>query len=251
MKEEKQPFLGHLTELRNRLLVSVVAFGVALAVTYNFKELIFGLLMQPFVSVMPKASSFIFTSVTEAFMAYFKLSLVAALFVASPVILYEIWMFVAPGLYEKEKRFVFPFIIFGSALFIAGILFCYFFVMPVLFRFFISFGGDFIIPLPSLKEYMGLAIKLLIMFGLSFELPLLAYYLARLGVIKHSALAKKRRYAILCIFILSAVITPPDVVSQLLMVGPLYGLYEISIIIARVFGKKEKKEEGIEGHAPA
>jgi sec-independent protein translocase protein TatC len=134
---------------------------------------------------------------------------------------------------------------------VVGLLFCYLFVMPVLFRFFISFGADFIVPLPSLKEYMGLAIKLLIMFGLAFELPLLVYYLARIGVIKYHTLAKKRRYALLCIFIVSAVVTPPDVMSQLLMVGPLYGLYEISIIIARVFGKKVKKEEEEEGHAPA
>lgn len=241
MKDEKQPFLAHLTELRNRLLVVVVALGVALIFTYSFKEEIVGILMRPFVTVMPKGSSFIFTSVTEAFMAYFKMSLVAAVFVTSPVILYELWMFVAPGLYEKEKRYVVPFITFGSALFVTGALFCYFFVMPFLFRFFISFGADFIVPMPSLKEYLGLAIKLLIMFGLMFELPLLVYFLAKVGVVKHDTLARKRRYAILGIFIVSAVVTPPDVASQLLMVVPMYGLYEISIIIAKVFGKKEMK----------
>jgi sec-independent protein translocase protein TatC len=241
MKDEKQPFLAHLTELRNRLLVAVIAFGVALVFTYSFKEDLFSILMRPFVAVMPKGSSFIFTSVTEAFMAYFKLALVAAGFAASPVILYELWMFVSPGLYDKEKRYVFPFITFGSTLFVIGILFCYFLVMPFLFRFFVGFGGDFVVPMPSLKDYIGLAIKLLVMFGLMFELPLLVYYLAKIGVIKHDTLARKRRYAILAIFVVSAVITPPDVASQMLMVVPMYGLYEVSVVIARVFGKKEEK----------
>lgn len=250
MKEEKQPFLAHLTELRNRLLVAVVALGIALILTYSYKEEIFGLLMRPMVAVMPKGSSFIFTSVTEAFMAYFKLSVVSAVFVSSPVILYELWMFVAPGLYEKEKRYMFPFIIFGSALFVVGALFCYFLVMPFLFRFFIAFGADFIVPMPSLSDYIGLAIKLLIMFGLMFELPLLVYYLARIGVVRYETLARKRRYALLIIFVVSAVVTPPEVVSQLLMVVPLYGLYEVSILIARLFGKRKKAEEE-ETYAPA
>jgi len=240
MKDEKRPFLAHLTELRNRLLVAVIAFGLAVVLTYSFKEQIFAVLMRPFSAVMPKGSSFIFTSVTEAFMAYVKLSLVSAAFVSSPVTLYELWMFVAPGLYDKEKRYVFPFLIFGSALFVVGLLFCYFFVMPVLFRFFVNFGTDFIVPMPSLKEYIGLAIRLLIMFGIMFELPLLVYYLAKIGIIRYQTLARKRRYALLAIFVVSAVITPPDVASQLLMVVPLYGLYEVSIIIARVFGKKEE-----------
>lgn len=241
MKDQKQPFFSHLTELRNRLLVAVIAFGVALVFTYAYKEEIFNRLMHPFVMVMPKGSSFIFTSVTEAFMAYLKLSLVAAVFVASPVILYELWMFVAPGLYEKEKKYVLPFIIFGSALFVTGALFCYLLVMPSLFRFFVAFGSDFVMPMPSLKEYLGLAIKMLVMFGLMFELPLLVYYLAKIGVIRYDTLARKRRYAILGIVVISAVMTPPDVVSQMLMVLPLYGLYEVSIVIARVFGRKEER----------
>ncbi len=167
------------------------------------------------------------------------------MFVTSPVILYELWMFVAPGLYEKEKRYIFPFITFGSALFVAGILFCYFLVMPFLFRFFVGFGSDFVVPMPSLKEYIGLAIKLLVMFGLMFEMPLLVYYLAKIGVIKYNTLARKRRYAILGIFVVSAVITPPDVASQMLMVVPMYGLYEISIVIARVVRKKKEDKKHV------
>jgi sec-independent protein translocase protein TatC len=243
MIEGKLPFLSHLKELRDRLLICVIAVAVAFVFTYYFKERVFDFLMQPFVRVMPAKSAFIFTAVTEAFITYFKISVVAALFVAAPVILYEFWMFVAPGLYEKEKKLVYPFIIFGSICFICGALFCYFVVMPYMYRFFVSFAAEFIIPMPDLKSYMNLTLKLLIIFGLIFELPLVAFYLTKAGIINTKMLTSKRRYAILGMFILSAFITPPDVTSQLLMVIPMVGLYEISILITRVFGKKETTDE--------
>jgi sec-independent protein translocase protein TatC len=243
MIDEKKPFFSHLKELRDRLVVCVIAVGIAFIISYTFKERIFAFLMQPFVQVMPAGSSFIFTNVTEAFITYFKIAIVAALFLGSPVLLYEIWMFVAPGLYEKEKNYVYPFIIFGSLLFVAGALFCYFIVMPVLFRFFVGYASEFVVPMPSLKEYMSLALKLLITFGFIFLMPLVAYYLSKAGIINHRLLSSKRRYAILGIFVLSAIITPPEMTSQLLIVAPLIGLYEVSIIIARIFGKKRASEE--------
>ncbi len=196
--------------------------------------------MLPFTKVMPPQSSFIFTSLTEAFLTYFKIAIVASLFVAAPVILYEVWMFVAPGLYEKEKRYIIPFITFGSIFFITGGLFCYFVVMPTVYHFFVSYAGPFIVPMPSLKEYMNLTLKLLIIFGFIFEMPLVAYYLSRVGIIKYRTLAKKRRYAILAIVVVSAIITPPELTSQILMALPMYALFEVSVLIARVFGKKEK-----------
>jgi sec-independent protein translocase protein TatC len=243
MIDEKKPFFSHLKELRDRLVVCVIAVGIAFIISYAFKERIFAFLMQPFIDVMPAKSSFIFTNITEAFITYFKIAIVAAIFLGSPVLLYEIWMFVAPGLYETEKNYVYPFIIFGSLLFITGALFCYFLVMPVLFRFFVGYASELVVPMPSLKEYMSLALKLLIIFGFIFLMPLVAYYLSRAGIINHRLLSSKRRYAILGIFILSAIITPPEMTSQLLIVGPLIGLYEISIIIARIFGKKKKAPE--------
>ena len=242
MIDEKRPFFAHLKELRDRLLVCVIAVGIAFLITYAFKERIFEFLMQPFITVMPAGSSFIFTNVTEAFLPYFKIAIVTAVFLGSPMLLYEIWMFVAPGLYEKEKSYVYPFIIFGSLLFITGALFCYYFVLPVLFRFFVSYASEFVVPMPSLKEYMSLTLKLLITFGFVFLMPLIAYYLAKAGIINHRLLSAKRRYAILGIFVVSAVITPPELTSQLLFVIPLIGLYEVSIIIARIFGKKKKPE---------
>jgi sec-independent protein translocase protein TatC len=243
MIDEKKPFFAHLKEFRDRLLVCVIAVGIAFLITYGFKERIFEFLMRPFIVVMPAGSSFIFTNVTEAFLTYFKIAIV---FLGSPVLLYEIWMFVGPGLYEKEKSYVYPFIIFGSLLFIVGALFCYFFVLPILFRFFVSYASEFVVPMPSLKEYMSLTLKLLITFGFVFLMPLVAYYLAKAGIINHRLLSAKRRYAILGIFVVSAVITPPELTSQLLFVIPLIGLYEVSIIIARIFGKKKKPEESTE-----
>jgi len=243
MTDEKQPFFSHLKELRDRLLVCIVAIAIAFIFTYYFKERLFDFLMQPFLKVMPAQSSFIFTAITEAFLTYFKISVVAALFVAAPVILYEFWMFVAPGLYEKEKKYVYPFIFFGSLCFICGALFCYFIVMPNMYRFFVSYAREFVTPMPDLKNYMGLTLKLLIIFGFIFELPLVAFYLARAGIIKAKMLAKKRRYAILAVFIISAAITPPDVVSMILVALPLWGLYELGILIAKVFGKKETLDD--------
>lgn len=242
MKDEKQPFFAHLKELRDRLVVSIIGVAVAFAVTYFFKEKIFAFLMQPFIEVMPASSSFIFTGVTEAFLTYFKISLVAALFLAAPLILYEVWMFVAPGLYENEKRYVIPFIAFGSTFFMVGGLFCYYVVLPYIYRFFVSYAGPLITPMPSLKEYMNLSLKMLIIFGFIFQMPLVAYYLSKAGIIKYQMLRKKRRYAILGIVVVSAVITPPEVTSQLLMAVPMYGLFEISVLIARVFGKKETQD---------
>lgn len=243
MTEEKQPFLSHLKELRDRILICIYALAIAFIFTYYFKERIFDFLMQPFIRVMPAKSSFIFTGITEAFITYFKISIVTAMFISAPVILYEFWMFVAPGLHEKEKKYVFPFILFGSIFFLCGALFCYYFVMPFIYKFFVSYAAEFIIPMPTLKDYMSLTLKMLIMFGVIFELPLIVFYLSRAGIINFKMLSTKRRYAILGIFILSAIITPSDVASLFLVAIPLWGLYEISILIARIFGKKEIIDE--------
>jgi len=241
--DDKQPFLSHLKELRDRIIVCIIAIGIAFILTYYFKEKVFAFLMEPFIKVMPAKSSFIFTGITEAFITYFKISIVAALFIVAPVILYEFWMFVSPGLYEKERRYVYPFIFLGSLCFICGALFCYYIVMPYMYRFFVSYAAEFIIPMPDLKSYMSMTLKLLVMFGLLFQLPLVAFYLAKAGIIHYRMLSNKRRYAILAIVIVSAVITPPDVSSQLLIAVPLWGLYELSIVIVRVFGKKERVNE--------
>lgn len=241
--DEKQPFVSHLQELRQRIIICLVTVGLAFLVTYYFREKVNIFLLLPFKKVMPAGSNFIFTGVTEAFITYFKIWIITAATISSPVIIYQVWMFVSPGLYEKEKRYVYPMIIWGSFLFAAGVAFCYYVVMPNLYNFFVGFGSDMIIPMPDLKQYVSLTLKLLVVFGFIFELPLIAYFLARAGIVNYHFLAKKRRYAILAAFIISAVITPPDVISQILLALPLWGLYELSIIIARFFGKKEPVNE--------
>jgi sec-independent protein translocase protein TatC len=243
--DDKQPFVSHLKELRDRILVCVVAVGIAFVVTYYFKEKIFLLLMEPFIKVMPLKSSFIFTGVTEAFITYFKIAIVSSLFLVLPIILYEFWSFVSPGLYEKEKRYVYPFIFWGSLCFLVGMAFCYFVIMPVLYRFFVSYSSEFIVPMPDLKSYMNLTLKMLVLFGLIFEIPLVVYYLSKTGIINYNMLVSKRRYAILAIFIVSAIIATSDAAGLIMVAVPIWGLYEISILIVKFFGKKEILNEGL------
>jgi sec-independent protein translocase protein TatC len=243
--DEKQPFFSHLKELRDRILICVIAVGIAFVITYYFKEKIFLLLVEPFAKVMPLKSSFIFTGVTEAFITYFKIAIVSSLFLVFPVILYEFWSFVSPGLYEKEKRYVYPFIFWGSFCFLGGMAFCYFVIMPFLYKFFVSYSSEFIVPMPDLKSYMNLTLKMLVLFGLIFEIPLVFYYLSKIGIINHKTLASKRRYAILGIFIVSAIIATSDVAGLIMVALPIWGLYEISILIVKLFGKKEILNEGL------
>jgi sec-independent protein translocase protein TatC len=187
---------------------------------------------------MPSGGSLIFTSVSEAFFTYMKVAFIAGLILTSPFILYQIWAFVAPGLYQKEKRYAIPFILGGSFFFAMGILFGYFVAMPTVFRFLLGYATDFIKPMPSMKEYLSFSIKFLLIFGLVFEFPVVLVLLAKIGVINAKMLARQRKYAILLIFIFAAVMTPPDIISQVLMALPLIGLYELSILLSKLFGKK-------------
>ena len=246
MSDVKMPFTSHLAELRNRLIVCFVAVGLGFAVAYAFSAEIFEWLVRPLIKVLPPGDKLVFTALPEAFFIYIKASLIAGIVLASPVIFYELWMFVAPGLYKKEKRWVLPFVIISSLLFAGGALFGYFVVFPVGFRFLVSFSTENIHALPSLQLYLSFCLKLLLGFGLVFEFPVLAYFLARIGIINSRMMAKNRRIAILLIFIVAAVITPPDVVSQIMLAVPLYLLFEISIWIVKMAGKKKKKENNEE-----
>jgi sec-independent protein translocase protein TatC len=187
---------------------------------------------------MPTGGSLIFTTVAEAFFTYMKVAFIAGLILASPFVLYQIWAFVAPGLYQKEKRYVVPFVLGGSFFFALGILFGYFVAIPIGFKFLLGYATDFIKPMPSMKEYFSFTIKFLLVFGLVFEFPVVLVLLARIGVIDAKMMARRRKYAILLIFIFAAVMTPPDLISQVLMALPLMGLYELSILLAKIFGKK-------------
>ncbi|MBT8350767.1 MAG: twin-arginine translocase subunit TatC [Deltaproteobacteria bacterium] len=242
-EEGKLPFTGHLDELRKRLIYCFIAIGIGFVGSYAFKEKLFSILVNPLVSVMESGDTLIFTGLPEAFFTYLKVALLSGIMLSSPVIIYQFWMFVAPGLYEKERRILIPIVFLSTLFFIGGSLFGYFIVFPWGFKFFLGFATETIRPLPSMKEYLGFSAKLLLAFGLVFELPLVLTFLARLGLVSVDFLKKNRKYALLLFFAGAAILTPPDVVTQIMMALPLMVLYEISIIGAKVFGKKKKPEE--------
>lgn len=240
MDEKKLPLTAHLQELRRRLILSFVAIGVGFVICYVFADSLFEILANPLMKMMPAGGTLIFTSVAEAFFTYMKVGFIAGAILASPFILYQVWAFVAPGLYRNEKRYVVPFILGGSLFFTLGVLFGYFVAIPVGFRFLLGFASDFIKQLPSMKEYLTFTIKFLLAFGLVFEFPVVLVFLARIGVVDAKMLAKQRKYAILLVFIVAAAVTPsPDLLTQVLTAVPLIGLYELSILLSRVFGKRK------------
>lgn len=244
MKEdEKVSFTAHLKELRKRLIICFIAIGVGFALTYGFKEKIFEILTLPLIHAMKPGEKMIFTGLSEAFFIYMKLSFYAGIFISSPVVFYQIWLFVAPGLYHNEKQHILPLVLFSLFFFVVGVLFCYFVVFPVAIKFFLGFASNIIQPLPSMVEYLSFATKMLLGFGLVFQLPLVIIFLAKLGIVSVEFLRKNRKYAILLIFIVAAILTPtPDVFNQLLMAVPLMFLYEISIIGALFFQKKKEQK---------
>jgi sec-independent protein translocase protein TatC len=250
--DEKQPFLGHLEELRQRLIASAIAVGVGFGLCYIFSERLFQILIIPLKENMPEGDRLIYTNLPEMFFTYLKTALIAGILLVAPFIFYQLWMFIAPGLYKKEKKYVIPFVVFSSILFVGGALFGYFVVFPFGFKFFLGFANENVQALPSVKQYFSFAIKLLFAFGIVFELPVVVFFLSKMGLVTPDFLKKKRKYAILLTFVMAAILTPPDVVTQCMMAGPLIILYEIGIIISRFAGKKketeeEAVEEGVEG----
>lgn len=241
--EDKQPFMSHLEELRKRLMYAAIAVGVGFAACYAFAERLFGLLVAPLQAVMPEGDHLIFTNLPEMFFTYLKVSLLAGIMLVAPFIFYQLWMFIAPGLYQKEKRYVIPFVISSTILFVGGSLFGYYVVFPFGFKFFIGFSNEYVKALPSVKQYFSFAIKLLFAFGVVFELPVVMFFLAKMGIVTPELLKRKRKYAILMAFVLAAILTPPDVVTQCMMAGPLIILYEIGIIVARIARQKKKEKE--------
>ncbi|MBN2284702.1 MAG: twin-arginine translocase subunit TatC [Deltaproteobacteria bacterium] len=235
------PVTTHLEELRTRLLHIIIAVGIGFVACYFFKEKLFEILARPLVTQLPDQSVLIFTSLPEAFFTYLKVSLLGSLFLTSPYTLFQIWKFISPGLYSSEKRYVVPFVMFSTIFFLSGALFAYFLVFPLGFKFFVGFTTDFIKPMFSIREYLSFSMKLLIAFGVIFELPIFMYFLARIGMVSSKTLTTQRKYAILLIFIIAALLTPPDVVTQCLMAVPLMILYEISVWIVRLGERKRAR----------
>ncbi len=238
------PLTSHLEELKERLIRVLIVVAVGFGVCYLFKEWSFKVITKPLVEAMPAQSTMIFTGLPEAFFIHMKIAFFASLLRTAPCTIFEIWRFVSPGLYKQEKRMVIPFVFFSTILFSGGILFGYFIALPPAFRFFVSFSTDFLKPMISFREYLSLTLKFLLAFGLSFEMPVFMFFLAKIGVVNSKMLSKHRRYAILIIFIISAILTPsPDAISQILMAVPLMILYEVSIVLTKFAGKKKTSPE--------
>lgn len=243
MDDLKMTYLEHLGELRRRLIISLSAVGVATLICYFFADRLFLFLIKPLIQAIPGGHPrLIFTSLPEAFVAYMKVSLVAGLFLASPVVLYQVWQFVAPGLYVHERRYALPFVFFSSFFFIAGGIFCFTEMFPWGFRYFLSFSNDYIEAMPKMSEYISFSLQFLLVFGLIFQLPVVMYFLAKIGLASGAFLTQNRKYAILVIFVVAAVLTPPDVISQFMLAIPLLLLYELSVIITKAVDRNRSKK---------
>ena len=249
--QSEAPLLDHLIELRGRLLRCVIALGIAFAVCLTFADDIFGFLVRPLTAAFPHGEGrLIYTKLYEAFFVELKVAMFAAFFVSFPIIANQLWAFVAPGLYAKEKRAFLPFLIATPVLFTSGAALAYYVVMPTAFRWFLTFEGDKgglkLEALPGTGDYLSLVMQFILAFGISFLLPVLLLLLNRAGIVTRAQLAGARRYVIVAIFAVAAVATPPDVVSQLMLAVPLLVLFESSLLVMRLTERSEAKRKATE-----
>ncbi len=232
-----QSLFDHLSDLRLRLVNSLYGILIGFCVCYYFSETIFNIVREPIRPFLP-SGGLVFTGPMDKFMAHIKVSFMGAIILSCPFWLYQIWLFVAPALYKKEKSYAMGFIFSGTVLFILGSLFTYFAVLPMAFKFLMTFGGDIDKPMISIDQYMSFFTHTTLAFGVAFEMPLVISTLGMLGIVSQEFLLQKRRYAVMGLAIVSAVITPPDLLSMLLMLIPMTILYEISIIVVGFFERK-------------
>ena len=239
------PFVSHLIELRDRLIRSLIAVGIAFGVLAFWPGMgaLYDLLAQPMVAHLPEGTKLIATNVISPILVPLKITLMAAFLVVLPYVLYQVWAFVAPGLYSHEKKFVLPLVVSSTVLFFIGVAFCYFLVIPAMSRFIQSFAPTAITAAPDIEQYFGFVLTLFLVFGIAFEVPVAVVVLARIGLVTVEQLRKFRGYFIVGAFIVAAVVTPPDVISQLSLAVPMCILYELGIIAAAAFIKNTKAPE--------
>lgn len=250
LDDSQAPLLDHLIELRGRLVKAVAALAVAFGVCFYFADEIFGFLVRPLTEAFPEGEGqLIYTRLYEAFFVEIKVALFAAFFLAFPIIANQLWSFVAPGLYAREKRAFLPFIIATPILFTAGGSLAYFVVMPLAFTWFLGFqgeaGGLEAQALPAMGDYLDLVMQFILAFGVSFLLPVLLLLLNRAGIVSRAQLVSARRYVVVAVFVVAAFITPPDVVSQIMLAVPLLLLFEGSLVLMRLSEKKAAAERAL------
>lgn len=246
-KTKKSPdemtFLEHLEDLRKRIFYSLITVIVVVIPAWLFSKDIYNILSRPVTKYLPEGTKLAYTHLTAPFMLYIKVSFLTAIFVTSPFIFLQLWYFVAPGLYKKEKKYVYPFVIFTSFFFILGALFGYFVAFPFACNFFLKMGGEFQ-PVITVDQYFSLALRLLLGIALVFEMPTLVFFLSRMGIITSRWMIKNFKYAVLVVFIIAAVITPsPDMINQSILAVPMLFLYGLSLLIAFIFEKKKAKRK--------
>ncbi len=241
-----QDLKPHLADLQKRLIIIALTLLVMFFVAFSNYEPILEWILEPVKSVLPKGSQMIAIELGETFFTAVLVSFFAAFFASLPVIFWQLWLFLAPGLYSNEKKIIVPFVIGATFMFAMGAMFSYYIVVPLGFAFLVEFGSAVVSVTPSIGAYVSFFIKIVFGFGIAFELPVITFFLAVIGVVNDQMLKDFFRYAIVVIFIVAALLTPPDVVSQLLMAAPLIILYGVSIIIARIFNPAHKQEEHTE-----
>ena len=251
---ESNSFTSHLIELRTRLLNSLIFIFFVFVVSYFFSEQIYNFLVEPYAAAVrdeQNSRRLIFTALHETFITYIKVAFFASIFLGSPVLLIQIYKFIAPGLYKNEKKAILPYLISTPILFLLGGFLVYYLVMPLAIKFFLSFetlGSNTTLPIQleaKVNEYLSLIMRLIFAFGISFQLPILLNLLARIGIVNSDYLRKRRRYVIVIIFAIAAILTPPDPITQVGLAIPLLLLYELSIFTVR-FTEKKSKEENLE-----
>jgi sec-independent protein translocase protein TatC len=239
----RMPLLEHLRELRRRFMIAVGAVLAGIALTFWQVDVVWDFLLKPMEKALGHNGTMAITEPLEGFMTYLKVAAITGVTLASPVVFYQFWQFVAPGLYPKEQKRMVPLVVASTLLFLTGGAFAYFVIFDFAFQFFMEFTSEDVVAVLSISAYLSIVIRLLLAFGLSFQLPIIVFFLARIGMVDHKDLMHFFKYAVVAIFVLASFLTPPDIISQVLMAIPLIALYGLGIIVAKVSTTKERDDE--------